>query len=194
MEDVFKIPTTDYNIRPGRVLVANPELNDAYFRRSVVLITEHGDEGTLGFVLNKPLNTRLSEVVNNRDLRDSGILLMLGGPVGFNSLHFIHTFSYLIPDSQAISTSLQWGGNFQAVVSLLSKGLIALDRIKFFVGYTGWGAKQLEEELEEKSWAITDLSESHIFSQSERLWTDSVQQLGPRYAIWLNYPEFPEMN
>ena len=108
IDDIMKIKTN--NIKPGRgkILISEPLLMDYYFKRSVVLLAEHNDEGSFGVIMNKPLAVKLNEVVKDFPEFDSEIYL--GGPVQSDSLFFIHTLGDKIEGSQEIIEGIYWGG------------------------------------------------------------------------------------
>ena len=81
--------------KKGRVLISEPFLSDHYFRRSVVYLTEHNQEGSFGFVLNKPLEISIKEIVD--DFPESDFPISVGGPVANNTVHFMHTLGEMVP-------------------------------------------------------------------------------------------------
>ena len=134
----------------GRLLVSVPFMNDFYFGRSVVLLTEHNEDGSVGFILNKPLETKIGNAIT--DFPDFKGNIYMGGPVEKSSLFYIHTLGNLVKDSIEVFKGLYWGGNFNTIKKLIETGIMNEDDIRFFVGYSGWGKNQLERELVEKSW------------------------------------------
>ena len=97
----------------GRILISEPFLSDNYFRRSIVYLTEHNEEGSLGFVLNKPLEMKVGEIVN--DFPEADFSVSVGGPVSTNTVHFIHTLGKRVPDSVPVTDGIFWGGDFDAL-------------------------------------------------------------------------------
>lgn len=182
------------NIKPqkGIALVAEPGLSDLYFKRSVILITEHTKEGSMGFVLNKLLDVKVADMIEDFPVNDS--FIMLGGPVEPDSLHFIHTLGSLIPGSTHICHSIFWGGDFEVLKQLFISNRISENQVRFFVGHAGWTPGQLSEEIKNNSWALVELSESDIMENDFYLWKKSVERLGNNYNIWMNYPENPNLN
>ena len=106
----------------GNILISEPFLADNYFRRSVVYLTEHNKEGSLGFVLNKPLGIRINEIVD--DFPECDLSVTVGGPVSNNTVHYIHTLGALIPDSVEVADGIFWGGDFDLVKQLISEGSV----------------------------------------------------------------------
>jgi len=177
----------------GSVLISEPYLSDLQFRRTVVLLGEHNEDGSVGFVLNRLLSIRSNEVVPG--LLDIDFPLFYGGPVEPNTLHFIHTVGELIECAQPIKDGIFWGGNIELVNDLLNQKVVKLNEFKFFVGYSGWAPGQLEDEMQEKAWWLGEAPASLIFSDDpERMWTNVVKNLNEDYAYMANSPDDPQWN
>jgi putative transcriptional regulator len=178
--------------KTGRLLIAEPFLHDGYFRRSVILLAEHSDKGSVGFILNKPLEVMVQEAIP--DFPEYNSPALFGGPVQRDQLYYIHTLGEKIEGSLPISDKLWWLGDFDQVKELISRKEIGADEIRFFIGYAGWGEGQLDEELKEKSWFITRPSLDLIFSDHETMWKNAVQKMGKTFAPMANFPEDPSLN
>jgi len=190
--DFFKI--TDNKVASqGRVLIAEPFLNDTYFKRSVVFITEHNPEGSVGFVLNKPVELRVQDVIQNFPFIDAGI--SIGGPVNTNTLHYIHTMGEIIPKSIKVMDNIYWGGDFDALKDLISTGKINRNQIRFFLGYSGWGAQQLENELQENAWLVAEINSDMIMKGEDAgFWNQILEKMDNKYQVWANFPDNPGLN
>lgn len=177
----------------GRILISVPFMQDFYFKKSVILLADHSDEGSFGLIINKPVDVKLSDISNEFEGFEAPVFL--GGPVKTDSLFFIHTRPDLIDEGVPILEGLYWGGNIDTVRELILKHEIEKDEIRFFVGYSGWSAKQLEQELEANSWVVsfTDLKQV-IKSNPVELWGQTLKKLGKEYALWVNYPPDPSLN
>ncbi len=177
----------------GKLLIAEPTINDNSFGRTVVLLTEHNDNGSVGFILNKPLGYTINDLVP--DLNCSAEVFN-GGPVEQDNLYFIHQSPNIIPNSIEICDGIYWGGDFKAVKELINNNQIDQDSIRFFLGYSGWSSKQLLEEMEEDSWVVSkEISTPNIFStKTEKMWRKQMIDLGGKYQIWANSPADPSMN
>lgn len=178
----------------GMLLVAEPSIiGDVSFNRSVVLLAEHSESGSIGFILNKVLDFTLKDLIPelNRSFK-----IYNGGPVEQDNLYFIHKIPELIPESIEISNGIYWGGNFEAVKELILKGLITEKQIRFFLGYSGWDAEQLQEELASNSWIVTPQKDAKdIIERPYRsFWKDKMVELGGNYMLWANAPENPSYN
>ncbi len=191
--DFFNYKPTNIALAKGRILIAEPLLDGRHFSRSVILLTEHNERSSMGFVLNKPLEVLVHERVNIFPTCKSP--LFLGGPVNNDHLFFIHSLGNLIPDSQPLGANLFWGGDLQTVQELLESGIVADSQIRFFTGYAGWSAGQLEQEIQEKSWLVSlPKFDTLLKTQPEELWQEAVTDLGKPYRHWLNFPENPIYN
>ncbi len=177
----------------GRILISEPLMHDFYFRRSVVLLAEHSIEGTFGLIVNKPVDLRFNDIIKGFPQYDGK--LYLGGPVKTSNLYFIHTLGSRIGGSAEILDGLYWGGDIETVKEMLTINLLNGQNIRFFIGYSGWVPRQLDRELDEKSWVVTDADANTIFNAaSETLWNKSVKRLGKDFAMWPNYPLDPMLN
>jgi len=183
----------DLNLNKGKILIAEPAiLNDISFSRSVILLSEHNNEGSIGFVLNKPTDYTLSDLIPDVNCKSR---IYNGGPVSMDNLYFIHSVPDLIPNSLAIDKNLFWAGDFEVVKDLLNSCTINNHQIRFFLGYTGWSANQLDNEMKTKSWLIKNNEYSNILSVTTKsFWRDELIKSGGEYQIWANSPEDPNMN
>ena len=190
--DIFKIRTNNVLPKKGRILIAEPFLPGSYFNRSIVFLVEHGSEGTVGFILNKPVDF---EVIGfDEEFPNFKERLYVGGPVSNESVYYIHTMGDLIPNSVKIMDGLFWGGDFDHLKDLIHTGFADNTKVRFFLGYSGWDKDQLKEELDEDSWLVADISPKIVMQSSEALWKDMVKQLGGKYSLWENFPENPALN
>jgi putative transcriptional regulator len=113
-----------------------------------------------------------------------------------DNLYFIHKVPGLIEDSVEISDGIFWGGNFEKIVELINNGIITEQDIRFFLGYSGWGSQQLDNELSSKSWVVVKNEyESSILGKSSiSFWKEKMVELGGDYLLWSNAPENPSLN
>lgn len=182
-----------FNLAPGRFLVARPLLGDPNFDRSVVLISDYNKEGAMGFVLNQTLEIKLDHITV--DFPSFEVPVYLGGPVQQDSLFFLHRKQSLIPGSQSIGAGIYWGGDINAIKELISANLIAPHEIRFYLGYSGWGAGQLDFEMEQESWWSVPGDAQSVFEQSaEELWPSLLRQQGQEHWLWQNTPPDPNLN
>jgi putative transcriptional regulator len=134
----------------GTLLIADPFLKDPNFMRTVVFICEHQPEGSFGFVLNKKYEQPLDQLI--MDFEGFTIPVYKGGPVQMDTIHFLHQYPEMVPGGQEVLDGIYWGGDFDMVTKLIKKGSIDLNKIRFFLGYSGWSDGQLNDEMKEKTW------------------------------------------
>lgn len=193
--NIFRIAHNNVLPKEGRMLIAEPFQQDAYFQRSVILLVEHNAQGSLGFILNK--QTELTVNTFFEDLAACAKMpIYLGGPVSTNRLFFVHTLGpELIPGSKRIGDSLYFDGDFTALRQYILKGYPVQNRVRFFLGYSGWDRGQLHQEIKENAWAVANGSPLTLFeAEGDRYWKDSVGLLGKEYLLWTTYPKDPNLN
>jgi putative transcriptional regulator len=177
----------------GMLLIADPFLKDPNFMRTVVFICEHQAEGSFGFVLNKNYQHTLDELVTGLD--DLKIPVFYGGPVQMDTIHFLHQYPQKILGGYEIVDGVYWGGDFETSISLIRAGEISLNKIRFFIGYSGWASGQLVDELKEKSWLTVQANRKLVFhKKTEEIWKDALRHLGGDYEMMINYPIDPQLN
>lgn len=180
-------------VEKGKFLISEPFLQDSYFKRAVVLLCEHTDTGTVGFILNKPTQLSFNEVMQDCPVFDATVYF--GGPVEQGSLHYIHRLGNKLEGSKEIIKGVYWGGNFEQLKSMMNTKQITPADIRFFIGYSGWEHNQLENEIKEKSWIISSADEYFTFSDNfKELWREVMRSLGKDFAILANFPEDPSLN
>lgn len=179
----------------GYLLIAEPSIiGDVSFNRSVVLLADHNDQGSVGFIMNKPLEQKLKDFIPI--LTGSDLPIFNGGPVEQDNIYFIHTVPNLIKGSTEIDAGIFWGGDFDTVIQLIENNEIQSKQIQFFLGYSGWDAEQLNQELLEKSWVVVEnIHKGDILTKSsQKLWREKIIELGGDYVLWSNAPENPHYN
>ncbi|NLU39235.1 MAG: YqgE/AlgH family protein [Bacteroidales bacterium] len=190
--DIFRIKTNDVAPKKGRVLIAEPFLPGSYFNRSIIFLVNHSSDGSVGFILNKPVDFPIPEFYN--EFPDYTDPIFVGGPVDIESLYFIHRYGQLIDDSVHIMGDLYWGGDFNQLKDLINKGKIDPNHVRFFLGYSGWDKGQLKEEIDEDSWLVADIPPAFVMGDTTELWKEMVKKIGGIYSLWENYPENPTLN
>lgn len=178
--------------KQGSILISEPSLRDFYFRQSVVLLAEHNEEGTFGVIINKPVEARLKDII--KGFPAYNLPVYLGGPVKTDSIFFIHTRDD-IEQSLPIMEGLYWGGDLDAIRELLKDKVMMPREIRFFIGYSGWSPDQLDREIREKSWVLSQTTVQEIINNDpETLWSNYLKMMGRDYAIWANFPADPTFN
>lgn len=179
--------------KENALLIADPFLKDPNFMRSVIVLCSHHDEGSFGFKLNERFGYTLDQLITG--LENHPYQVFIGGPVGLDSVHFLHQYPDLIPDAQPIDKDVYWGGDFEVVKQLILADKIAPEKIKFFIGYSGWGAQQLDSELKEGSWLVNECASRLIFEvDADVVWKESIRLMGDEYLQLINYPIDPQLN
>lgn len=135
---------------------------DENFLNSVVFIAEHNKNGALGFVVNKIFGRPLNELTEFSN--SPAFPLYNGGPVDKEHLYFIHNQNDLIKGGSLIINDIYLGGDFKEAVTLINNKILEPSGIKIFIGYCGWDSNELEEEIAEGSWILTDFDNDSVFS------------------------------
>ncbi|MGB0391938.1 MAG: YqgE/AlgH family protein [Salibacteraceae bacterium] len=176
----------------GVILVSEPMLSDPNFFRSVVLLTKHDHEGSLGFVLNHISVVNVDNVLPEFSV--PGIPIFIGGPVGNDQLFFIHTLGHVLEGAMEIMDGLFFGGDMKKLETLLNTGIAKSDQVRFFVGYSGWDPLQLNHEIEENSWIVAGTTPEQVMSDSDEYWKEVMIGLGKEFEILSRFPSNPELN
>jgi putative transcriptional regulator len=179
-------------IKKGDILLAEPFMRDPHFKRTAVLLCEHNEDGSFGLVLNRRLDFKVDHVLPEFPAED--IDLYYGGPVSPDTLHFIHSYGDLIEGSIALNKDVYWSGNFEQVKLMLETGSVSTDRFRFFVGYSGWSAGQLNDEMEINSWIISRTYGNIFVADDEELWKNILRDMGGEYRFVSTFPEDPQLN
>jgi putative transcriptional regulator len=168
----------------GKLLIATPSLFD-FFRRSVVLVVEHTDQGAFGIVLNKLADATVDEAVPDlSSLAGPDEPLHIGGPVATESVVILGEFEEPGASPQLVVDDL-------GVVDPEETDEVA--RARVYAGHSGWGPGQLDSELEREAWFVEDASGEDPFS--EDIWTVAVRRRGGReHALLATMPEDPSLN
>lgn len=188
------MPTKSHAPAKGDLLISEPFLPDPNFERSVILLCEHNEEGSLGFVLNKPTALKLQDALDEAAGFDK--TLYAGGPVQMDTLHFIHRSVGLADQAENIGNGIYWGGDFERLLTMMNTRQLPPEDVKFFVGYSGWSAGQLEKELEQNSWIVCKgATEQQVFQMSpDLLWRQVLASMGGKFKMYSNYPIDPRLN
>lgn len=177
----------------GRLLVSGPYLTDPYFRRTVVLLCAHDHEGSFGFVLNRFVDMDIADIMENMPPIMGRV--SIGGPVQSGNLYYLHTLGKRIEGSVSVIDGVHMGGDFEQLRSALATDPKLAKHVRFFVGYSGWGADQLMKELDERAWIIAQGDKRRVMNtRLNDLWGDTLRGMGSTYAPLANFPEDPSLN
>lgn len=178
----------------GTLLLAEPFMLDPNFKRSVVLICEHDEtEGTIGFVMNKPLHMQVNELITDFPVIEAPVYF--GGPVATDTIHYVHNVGELLEDSVKVVRGVYWGGDYEKLKFLIDSKLVLPQNIRFFVGYSGWSSGQLAEEMAYKSWIQSEMHANYLFkSKPDHLWQQVMYNLGDRFSVIAQIPDAHSLN
>ena len=169
----------------GQLLVAAPILHDPNFHRTVVLVAEHGEEGAMGLVLNRPTDTPVADALPELVPLAGEDPVYVGGPVALESVLAIAEL-----DDPDDASELLFG-----TVGFVQEPDVPVLRGRVYVGYAGWSAGQLEEELEEESWLVLPAEPDDLFSDdADGLWSAVLRRQGGSYALLALMPPDPSLN
>jgi putative transcriptional regulator len=141
------------DLKAGLYIKSNADLNGSFFEHTTILIVEHDEAGSVGFVTNKPFGKSLHELIEFN--HSNPFPLMDGGPVDRDHLFVLHKRPDLIDGGEQIPNGLYLGGNMEQVIQAINTGNANPQEIQLFIGYCGWDEGELETELEEGSWTVS---------------------------------------
>jgi putative transcriptional regulator len=178
----------------GRILLSEPFLMDDFFSRAVVLLCEHSNEGSYGFVLNNYSDLSFMDI--NPKFPDIPLRISIGGPVRPEHLYFLHTLDPEQIGGRHILDDLYLGGDFEMVLNMVQGNSGLLRHLRFFLGYSGWSPGQLNDELKENSWLVVPAPSTDILMDTtrENIWKDLMQSQGGVYKLISEFPLDPRMN
>lgn len=192
---VFQVESNKVLPRQGGLLISAPFLRDYHFSRSVVLVIDHNEEGTMGIVLNKSFSSlmTLNELVPSLAFVPP-IPLYKGGPVSRETLFYLHTLPF-IKGALPMGNGLYLNGDFESMQQYILGGGPVQGVVRFFAGYAGWQRGQLKDEIESNTWVVNNENKVDLLNMYLRdLWQETLTDLGGKYAIWARYPKYPTMN
>ncbi|MEO9257019.1 MAG: YqgE/AlgH family protein [Crocinitomicaceae bacterium] len=181
-------------LEKGKLLLSEPFLQDEFFTRSVILLCEHNETGSFGFVLNNYVEFSLKEI--SKSFINNMAKISLGGPVKKDNLFFIHTLGDLIPGSFHITDTLYLGGDHELLIEEIKENPEWIDQVRFFLGYSGWDEGQLQAELDEKNWLVVDNVKTHqiMDTKNDDFWKDIMSKQSEKHKIISQFPLDPRLN
>lgn len=181
-------------LEKGKLLIAEPFLDDDYFRRAIIFLCENNNEGSFGFVINNFINIKLSDL--DETFPDIETKISLGGPMEINSLYFLHKMGDKIQNSALVENGIYIGGDFQEITKLIREDNSLMNEVRFFIGYSGWAADQLENEVKNNTWVVSEKNAKNILfeSQAKQSWKRYLHELGGKYKIISTFPLDPNNN
>ena len=152
------------HLNPGTILISAPSLDDPNFIKAVILVTEYNQQGAIGFVLNEPFDRKLNELVEFQQSKSFD--LYTGGPMEQEKLFVLHRRPAMIEQSDLVADGVYTCGDFKQVLAYINRHAHAEKDIKLLLGYCGWDAGQLEEEIAEDSWLMVQVPLSFVFEEN----------------------------
>ena len=191
--DIFKIQSNNVLPSRGKILISEPFLRDATFGRSVILLIDHTDEGTMGLIINKPLPIFVNDIIKEFKYIDD-IPLYKGGPVATDTLFYLHTLAN-ISGAIPVSKGLYLNGDFDEIKKYILQGNKVDQHIRFFLGYSGWESEQLSTELKENTWLVSKEENAYLMNgDTKDMWKQALEKLGSKYETWSRFPQVPTFN
>lgn len=176
----------------GKILISTPDISGDIFSRSVVLIIEHDENGAFGLILNKK-NSKMSGRFKN--FFDFKIEVYDGGPVENEKVFFIIKGKKVSEIYTEINPEFYVTEDIETVINSVLSKEISIDDVKIFSGYSGWGALQLDSEINRKMWTVVDVYNlDYTLPNDQTLWKSIMQNLGGEFLLWANAPEDISLN
>jgi putative transcriptional regulator len=183
---VFIKTKKEDKVQTGSVLIAQPFWQDEKYRRSVIVILEHTNEGSKGIILNKLSTLMINEALPELE---AGLPLFYGGPFNPEIISFIHSYP-TFPQTFSMGNELFFDGNYGYLLEMFRTKSINLTKIRFFSGFVFWTPGQLEAEIQEGKWWTSELSAHEFFtSSSDELWTYELLTNGHIYGLLNELPD-----
>ena len=191
--DIFKIQSNNVLPSRGKILISEPFLRDATFGRSVVLLIDHTEEGSMGLIINKQLPIFVNDIIKEFKYIEN-IPLYKGGPIATDTLFYLHTLAD-IPGAIPISKGLYLNGDFDEIKKYIQQGNKVDQHIRFFLGYCGWEGEQLNDELKENTWLVSKEENAYLMNgDTKDMWKQALEKLGSKYETWSRFPQVPTFN
>ena len=191
--DIFKIQSNNVLPSRGKILISEPFLRDATFGRSVVLLIDHTEEGSMGLIINKQLPIFVNDIIKEFKYIEN-IPLYKGGPIATDTLFYLHTQAD-IPGAIPISKGLYLNGDFDEIKKYILLGNKVDRYIRFFLGYSGWESEQLSTELKENTWLVSKEENAYLMNgDTKDMWKQALEKLGSKYETWSRFPQVPTFN
>ena len=191
--DIFKIQSNNVLPSRGKILISEPFLRDATFGRSVVLLIDHTEEGSMGLIINKQLPIFVNDIIKEFKYIEN-IPLYKGGPIATDTLFYLHTLAD-IPGAIPISKGLYLNGDFDEIKKYILQGNKVDRYIRFFLGYSGWESEQLSTELKENTWLVSNAENAYLMNgDTKDMWKQALEKLGSKYETWSRFPQVPTFN
>jgi putative transcriptional regulator len=190
------MPAHNEKYGKGFFLIANPVLPDPNFSRTVVLLCNHDDQGSFGLVINRPAPISAKEVFEEMGVSDSPPgKIFIGGPVSPSQVFYLCYSKTPLPELEAICDGVYMGLSWELLDNLMMRVEEPEKNIRFYMGYSGWGAGQLEGEMTRLSWLTCEAQSEFVFQENEEgIWANAVKSMGKDYEYLIKAPVNPQWN
>ncbi len=177
----------------GKLLIAQPLLNDGFFNRSVIYITNYSAEGVVGFILNFQSQFKLRDI--RPQVKHGNYPIYDGGPVARNQLFFIHRLGHRVSGSVHVKNDIFFGGDFYELLHLIEHENIGEEQVRFFAGYSGWDIAQLENEINSNSWYVNEINTRELLNtHHETLWGEQLEKIKKELKLFSDIGHDPSLN
>jgi putative transcriptional regulator len=171
--------TIETELRAPCFLVAVPQLGDPNFHRGVVLVLEHGEEGTMGLIINRPSTLDLATFCSSQNMRfkgDAKRLVYQGGPVQTDRAFILHASSHEGPETERVVGELRLSYSLESLRLIVDN---PPDRLRVYLGYSGWGPNQLAEEITQGAWLVGQTNVGLVFGDDvDAIWVGALREMG----------------
>ncbi len=195
-KSIFKIDIPTGSPKTGKMLVSEPFMTDRYFSHSVIALVDYNRDATsMGIVMNRALNYTVGQLIEGFD--DSvDAPIFCGGPLSPDRLFYIHRLGNMFSGCQQICPGLWIGGDFGQMKEYVAEGNPTEGLLRFFIGYSGWEARQLDREISQHVWAVADpmTPKKMLTGSDDAYWHSMVRSMGNDYRPWLLHPMNPQAN
>lgn len=171
------------SVKVGSIVIAQPFMREEIYRRSVILITDYSSYGARGMIINKASNIHVYDMMNNPGIKINK-RIYYGGPESVETVSYLHNLP-MIPGADYFGNGIYYGGDPMSMDDLIKANNIDFAKIKFFVGFVEWSSGQLEYEIADHKWWVTDINSRELFRAApENLWTLKLLQKGNLFAMF----------
>jgi putative transcriptional regulator len=187
---------TSKDYSKGHFLIANPVLPDPNFSRTVVLLCNHDDQGSFGLVINRSSSIIAKEIFDKMGViySPSG-KIYIGGPVSSSQVFYLCYSKTPLPELDVICDEVYLGINWEMLENLMKRIEDPDKNIRFYMGYSGWGAGQLADEITRLSWLTCEAQSEFVFYENEdKIWESAVKSMGKDYEYLIKAPVNPQWN
>ena len=190
------MPESNKPYGKGHFLIANPVLPDPNFSRTVVLLCNHDEQGSFGLVINRLAPINAKEIFEEIEISGSSSgKIFIGGPVSPSQVFYLCRSKMPLPELDAICDDIYLGMSKELLDNLMTRIEDPHKNIRFYMGYSGWGAGQLAGEMERLSWLTCEAQSEFVFLENEEsTWAYAVKSMGKDYEYLIKAPVNPQWN